>query len=107
MVELEEQLKIVSLQRKKAEQATADVLAILAENGFNDVSDGYDSTSDQESYSQTSSGKRFFFLSVSIKFLNLRCNCIIYVRSSVWQKSVMERAQERSGSFFRQGQGTA
>ncbi|KAJ4890106.1 Uncharacterized protein Rs2_29854 [Raphanus sativus] len=58
VAELEEQLKIVSLQRKKAEQATADVLAILAENGFNDdVSDGYDSSSDQESYSQTSSGK--------------------------------------------------
>ncbi|KAJ0253543.1 hypothetical protein HA466_0112140 [Hirschfeldia incana] len=55
VAELEEQLKIVSLQRKKAEQATADVLAILAENGFNDVSDGYDSSSDQESYSQTSS----------------------------------------------------
>ncbi|RID46906.1 hypothetical protein BRARA_I03543 [Brassica rapa] len=55
VAELEEQLKIVSLQRKKAEQATADVLAILAENGFNDVSDGYDSTSNQESYSQTSS----------------------------------------------------
>ncbi|KAF8099754.1 hypothetical protein N665_0237s0009 [Sinapis alba] len=58
VAELEEQLKIVSLQRKKAEQATADVLAILAENGFNDdVSDGYNSSSDQESYSQTSSGK--------------------------------------------------
>ncbi|CAF2111222.1 uncharacterized protein BNAC08G23550D [Brassica napus] len=55
VAELEEQLKIASLQRKKAEQATADVLAILAENGFNDVSDGYDSTSDQESYSQASS----------------------------------------------------
>ncbi|CAH8385255.1 unnamed protein product [Eruca vesicaria subsp. sativa] len=55
VAELEEQLKIVSLQRKKAEQATADVLAILAEHGFTNVSDGYDSSSDQESYSQTSS----------------------------------------------------
>ncbi|KAL0714207.1 hypothetical protein Bca4012_021186 [Brassica carinata] len=55
VAELEEQLKIVSLQRKKAEQATADVLAILAENGFTNVSDGYESSSDQESYSQTSS----------------------------------------------------
>uniref|UniRef100_A0A7N0SX70 Uncharacterized protein n=1 Tax=Kalanchoe fedtschenkoi TaxID=63787 RepID=A0A7N0SX70_KALFE len=29
VVELEEQLKVVSLQRKKAEKATSDVLAIL------------------------------------------------------------------------------
>ncbi|ESQ45275.1 hypothetical protein EUTSA_v10010215mg [Eutrema salsugineum] len=55
VAELEEQLKIVSLQRKKAEQATADVLAILEENGFTDFSDAYDSNSDQESYSQTNS----------------------------------------------------
>uniref|UniRef100_A0A0D3BYJ8 Uncharacterized protein n=1 Tax=Brassica oleracea var. oleracea TaxID=109376 RepID=A0A0D3BYJ8_BRAOL len=51
VAELEEQLKIASLQRKKAEQATADVLAILEEHGFRD--DAYDSSSDQESYSQT------------------------------------------------------
>ncbi|CAH2064324.1 unnamed protein product [Thlaspi arvense] len=55
VAELEEQLKIVSLQRKKAEQATADVLAILEENGFTDVSDAYDSSSDQESYTQANS----------------------------------------------------
>ncbi|KFK34477.1 hypothetical protein AALP_AA5G150600 [Arabis alpina] len=55
VAELEEQLKIVSLQRKKAEQATADVLAILEENGFTDFSDGYDSSSDHESYSQANS----------------------------------------------------
>ncbi|KAL1199855.1 hypothetical protein V5N11_013110 [Cardamine amara subsp. amara] len=55
VAELEEQLKIVSLQRKKAEQATADVLAILEENGFTDVSDDYDSNSDHETYSQTNS----------------------------------------------------
>ncbi|KAJ0245611.1 Transcriptional regulator ATRX [Hirschfeldia incana] len=53
VAELEEQLKIVSLQRKKAEQATADVLAILEANGFHDHDDAYDSSSDQESYSQT------------------------------------------------------
>lgn len=47
-MELEEQLKIVSLQRKKAEKATADVLAILENNGISDVSDEYDSRSDQE-----------------------------------------------------------
>ncbi|CAC07915.1 putative protein [Arabidopsis thaliana] len=55
VAELEEQLKIVSLQRKKAEQATADVLAILEENGYNDVSDDYDSNSDHECYSQSNS----------------------------------------------------
>ncbi|KAG2325854.1 hypothetical protein Bca4012_040434 [Brassica carinata] len=52
VAELEEQLKIVSLQRKKAEQATADVLSILEEHGFHEH-DAYDSCSDQESYSQT------------------------------------------------------
>ncbi|XP_010515678.1 PREDICTED: uncharacterized protein LOC104791476 isoform X1 [Camelina sativa] len=56
VAELEEQLKIVSLQRKKAEQATAEVLAILEENGYTDVSDDYDgSNSDHECYSQTNS----------------------------------------------------
>ncbi|KAM7526817.1 hypothetical protein LguiA_016719 [Lonicera macranthoides] len=48
VVELEEQLKIVSLRRKKAEKATADLLAILKNNGISDVSDEYDSRSDQE-----------------------------------------------------------
>ncbi|CAA2934929.1 Hypothetical predicted protein [Olea europaea subsp. europaea] len=46
--ELEEQLKFVSLQRKKAEMATADVLAILEDHGISDVSEGFDSNSDQE-----------------------------------------------------------
>ncbi|CAI9773039.1 unnamed protein product [Fraxinus pennsylvanica] len=46
--ELEEQLKFVSLQRKKAEIATADVLAILEDHGISDVSEGFDSNSDQE-----------------------------------------------------------
>ncbi|KAK1572371.1 hypothetical protein Q3G72_031728 [Acer saccharum] len=45
---LEEQLKIVSLQRKKAEKATADVLAILENNGISDISETFDSSSDQE-----------------------------------------------------------
>ncbi|XP_057979294.1 uncharacterized protein LOC131165464 isoform X2 [Malania oleifera] len=48
VVELEEQLKFVSLQRKKAEKATADVLAILENNGISDVSEALDSSSDQE-----------------------------------------------------------
>ncbi|CAN8278892.1 unnamed protein product [Cochlearia groenlandica] len=59
VAELEEQLKIVTLQRKRAEQTTADVIAILEENGFTDVSDDYDSESDHESYSQTNSGSSF------------------------------------------------
>ncbi|XP_073316370.1 uncharacterized protein [Primulina huaijiensis] len=46
--ELEEQLKFVSLQRKKAEKATAHVLAILENHGISDVSEGYDSNSDHE-----------------------------------------------------------
>ncbi|KAG8380601.1 hypothetical protein BUALT_Bualt06G0032600 [Buddleja alternifolia] len=46
--ELEEQLKFVSLQRKKAEKATADVLAILENHGISDVSEEFDSCSDQE-----------------------------------------------------------
>lgn len=48
VVELEEQLKLVSLQRKKAEKATADVLAILESNGISDASEAFDSNSDQE-----------------------------------------------------------
>jgi hypothetical protein len=49
VVDLEEQLKIVSLQRKKAEKATTDLLAILESNGISDVSgEEYDSRSDQE-----------------------------------------------------------
>ncbi|XP_022742133.1 uncharacterized protein LOC111293606 isoform X2 [Durio zibethinus] len=45
--ELEEQLKIVSVQRRKAEKATADVLAILENNGVSDISEELDSSSDQ------------------------------------------------------------
>ncbi|KAK6131857.1 hypothetical protein DH2020_034397 [Rehmannia glutinosa] len=48
VAELEEQLKFVSLQRKKAEKATANVLAILENHGISDVSEEFDSCSDQE-----------------------------------------------------------
>ncbi|XP_009766592.1 uncharacterized protein [Nicotiana sylvestris] len=48
VLELEEQLKIVSLQRKKAEKATAAVLSILENNGRSDASEEFDSGSDQE-----------------------------------------------------------
>ncbi|XP_009604941.1 flocculation protein FLO11-like [Nicotiana tomentosiformis] len=46
--ELEEQLKAVSLQRKKAEKATAAVLSILENHGINDASEEFSSGSDQE-----------------------------------------------------------
>ncbi|XP_039070903.1 uncharacterized protein LOC120217946 isoform X2 [Hibiscus syriacus] len=49
VAELEEQLRIVSVQRRRAEKATADVLAILENNGVRDVSEELDSSSDQDS----------------------------------------------------------
>ncbi|EXC25400.1 hypothetical protein L484_016782 [Morus notabilis] len=48
--ELEEQLRIVSLQRKMAEKATVDVLSILENHGISDASETYDSGSDQETH---------------------------------------------------------
>ncbi|KAK6775289.1 hypothetical protein RDI58_026290 [Solanum bulbocastanum] len=46
--ELEEQLKVVSLQRKKAEKATAAVLSILEDHAIDDVSEEFSSGSDKE-----------------------------------------------------------
>ncbi|XP_057476572.1 uncharacterized protein LOC130764373 isoform X2 [Actinidia eriantha] len=48
VVELEEQLKSVSLQRKKAEKAIADVLTVLENHGISEFSDEFDSNSDQD-----------------------------------------------------------
>ncbi|KAG6602264.1 hypothetical protein SDJN02_06998, partial [Cucurbita argyrosperma subsp. argyrosperma] len=48
VAELEEQLKIITLQRKMAEKATADVLSILEDNGVSDISETFDSNSDHE-----------------------------------------------------------
>lgn len=48
VIELEDQLKMVSLQRRRAEKATADVLAILESNGISDASDDFDSNSEGE-----------------------------------------------------------
>uniref|UniRef100_A0A2P2L2C3 Uncharacterized protein n=1 Tax=Rhizophora mucronata TaxID=61149 RepID=A0A2P2L2C3_RHIMU len=59
VAELEEQLRIVSVQRMKAEKATADVLAILESNGLSDVSDMYDSLSDQETPREAKVGNEF------------------------------------------------
>lgn len=57
--ELEEQLKIVSLQRKMAEKATADVLAILESQGISDNSEAFDSSSDQETHQEFQVGYNF------------------------------------------------
>ncbi|XP_044462038.1 uncharacterized protein LOC123193246 isoform X2 [Mangifera indica] len=48
VAELEEQLRFVSHQRKMAEKASADVLAILENNGISDFSESFDSSFDQE-----------------------------------------------------------
>ncbi|KAJ1435863.1 Ribonuclease H domain [Sesbania bispinosa] len=48
VMELEEQLRIVTHQRKMAEKATADVLAILENQGISDASEEFDSGSDLE-----------------------------------------------------------
>ncbi|XP_044461659.1 uncharacterized protein LOC123192981 isoform X2 [Mangifera indica] len=48
VAELEEQLRFVSHQRKKAEKATADVLAILENRGISDIAESFDSSSDRE-----------------------------------------------------------
>lgn len=47
VMELEEQLKIVTIQRKKAEKATSEVLAILEAQGIGKFSEITDSSSDQ------------------------------------------------------------
>lgn len=106
VAELEEQLKIVSLQRKKAEQATADVLAILEENGYTDVSDDYDSNSDHESYSQANSGKnsiqsgRLVFLNWGffneMRSSNAQCwSLFIYLLVSGSGKSITWKGRRR------------
>ncbi|KAI4384362.1 hypothetical protein MLD38_002529 [Melastoma candidum] len=48
VIELEEQLQAVSIQRKKAEKATADVLAILETHGISDASEDYYLSSDND-----------------------------------------------------------
>ncbi|KAK4717288.1 hypothetical protein R3W88_015626 [Solanum pinnatisectum] len=56
VLELEDQLKIVSLQRKKAEKATAAVLSILENQGISDASEEFDSGSEQEAILSNSKG---------------------------------------------------
>ncbi|KAK1275164.1 hypothetical protein QJS04_geneDACA010098 [Acorus gramineus] len=48
VMELEEQLKTVTIQRKKAEKATAEALSILETHGVSDLSEACDSSSDQD-----------------------------------------------------------
>ncbi|KAJ4970878.1 hypothetical protein NE237_003977 [Protea cynaroides] len=48
VVELEEQLNAVTLESRKAEKATAEILAVLEKHGLGDFSETFDSSSDQE-----------------------------------------------------------
>ncbi|XP_015941267.1 uncharacterized protein LOC107466782 isoform X1 [Arachis duranensis] len=48
VIELEEQVKMVTLQRKIAEKATADVLAILENHGLSDLSNEFESESGRD-----------------------------------------------------------
>ncbi|XP_062091855.1 uncharacterized protein LOC133797809 [Humulus lupulus] len=57
--ELEEQLRIVSLQRRMAEKATVDVLTILENQGISDTSEAFDSSSDQEAQQQPHEGNHY------------------------------------------------
>ncbi|KAI9124395.1 hypothetical protein K1719_004317 [Acacia pycnantha] len=54
--ELEEQLKLVTLQRRKAERATEDVLAILENQGITDFSEEFDLGSDEEMPCESGAG---------------------------------------------------
>lgn len=47
-MELEEELKVVTSQRKKAERAAMEVVAILKNLGLSDISEAFDSNSDND-----------------------------------------------------------
>lgn len=53
---MEEQLKLVTLQRRKAEKATEDVLAILENQGITDFSEEFDLGSDEEMPRESGAG---------------------------------------------------
>ncbi|XP_060963795.1 uncharacterized protein LOC115706120 isoform X1 [Cannabis sativa] len=57
--ELEEQLRIVSIQRRMAEKATVDVLTILENQGISDTSEAFDSSSDQEAHRESHEGDHY------------------------------------------------
>lgn len=58
VTELEEQLKVVTLQRKRTEKATLDIISYLASHGVGDISEVYESESDQEeSLCESNAGK--------------------------------------------------
>ncbi|KAK1309801.1 hypothetical protein QJS10_CPA08g01563 [Acorus calamus] len=48
VLELEEQLRAVTIQRRRAEKATAEALAILENHGVSDLSEACNSSSDQD-----------------------------------------------------------
>uniref|UniRef100_A0A1D1YD50 Uncharacterized protein n=1 Tax=Anthurium amnicola TaxID=1678845 RepID=A0A1D1YD50_9ARAE len=56
VLDLEEQLRIVTIQRKKAEKAATEVLAILESQGVNDSSEVIDSSSDRDNVTRESKG---------------------------------------------------
>ncbi|XP_021659863.2 uncharacterized protein LOC110649568 isoform X2 [Hevea brasiliensis] len=58
VAELQERLTIVSLQRMKAEKATAGVLAILDGNGISHISETFDSSSEQDTPFECKVGNR-------------------------------------------------
>ncbi|GAB4855078.1 hypothetical protein Ancab_023661 [Ancistrocladus abbreviatus] len=57
VAELEEQLKIVTLKRKKAEKARLDILTFLENHGVSDVSEALDSESEGEFLHESIMGK--------------------------------------------------
>ncbi|MED6216934.1 hypothetical protein PIB30_012662 [Stylosanthes scabra] len=66
VIELEEQVRMVTLQRKMAEKATADILAILENHGISDISNEFESESGRDtpceygvSNDSTNDGERF------------------------------------------------
>ncbi|MQL76836.1 hypothetical protein Taro_009239 [Colocasia esculenta] len=56
VLELEEQLRIVTIQRRKAEKAASEVLAILELQGVNDFPEVIDSSSDRDHITDESKG---------------------------------------------------
>ncbi|XP_007010395.2 PREDICTED: uncharacterized protein LOC18586779 isoform X1 [Theobroma cacao] len=84
VAELEKQLKFVSVQRRRAEKATADVLAILENNGVSDISEELDSSSDQDAPFES----------------NINNGSTKEEESSVTSKVRQKESEELSGSEF-------
>lgn len=48
VMELEEQLRFMTIQRRKSEQAAMEAISILEAHGMNDLSESVDSSSDED-----------------------------------------------------------